>query len=176
MTSQCFGSRHCVLDNGILTVKKAVDDSNLIYVHNVLGCLRRVFVKSDYRNEDNMNYQQDWFMRQIETMVKMILKLLLGRDIDDALIDEIKDTNENLYNEIQNLISKGEFCQAEDKLYDALQDNESHAFAIALLFYQTLNTFDDERLSKSNFQRDEILSGIKNICSEYANIDMSLLD
>lgn len=123
-----------------------------------------------------MNYQQDWFMRQIEAMVKMILKILLGRDKDDGLIDEIKDTNEDLYNEIHNLILKSNFCEAEDKLYDALQNDEPHAVEIALLFYQTLNTFDDERLSKSNFQRDEILSGLKSICSDYANIDISLLE
>ena len=123
-----------------------------------------------------MSFQQDWVMRQIENIVKLLANILFHKD---TITYEIKDEfnlteTDMLYNDIKQLIEKHEICKAEDLLYEKIDANNEKDIELAIDFYQTINLFSDEELERCNFSRDEINDGLKNIAKMFG-IDNFLL-
>lgn len=52
----------------------------------------------------------------------------------------------------------------EDLLYERLDPDDRDGLAAALRFYSALNALPDAELEARNFPRDEILSGLTDVC------------
>lgn len=117
-----------------------------------------------------MNYQQDWILRQIESMVTFIINIVLDKKNESVKVEDLKENylkSSVLYRKLNNLIIEKKICEAEDKLFRAIENNEEDAFLISVLFYTEINKFSDEELEKNNFSREEISSGLEDVCEIY---------
>ncbi len=113
-------------------------------------------------------FQNDYLLRQIETMAKALASTLLnksfinedGQENDNIIINE-EDFIEYIFNK---LIAEEKINEAENMLYDKILTVKSEKnLNLALLFYSNLSRQDDERLIKLNFTREEIAQGLQEI-------------
>lgn len=120
-----------------------------------------------------MNYQQDWILQQIESMATFIINIILGEKNESNESIEIENLKEDylkssfLYRKLNDLIAKKKICEAEDKLFRAIENNEEDTFLVSVLFYTEINKLSDEELKESNFSRGEISSGLEDVCKIY---------
>jgi len=62
-----------------------------------------------------------------------------------------------------DLIAKKSINEAENLLFDWLDQDNSDHFMIATDFYRRLNGFTDEELVDADFSREEIVSGLNEV-------------
>ncbi len=112
-----------------------------------------------------MYFQKDYLLRQIEDMVRFIAKVLFGKDLFKyEIIDEANLTQTDmLYAKLTALVSQRKLCEAEDLLYESIESGNADHARIALDFYDTINALSDDELESSNFSREEIRDGLKQI-------------
>ena len=116
-----------------------------------------------------MGYNQDWLLNQIEAIGRFVAKLVFKKD---TIVYEINDHDnysqtDLLYKEIQLLIKQDEICKSENLLFENLDENNIDYLKLALDFYQTISTLNDEKLEKCNFSREEIAEGLHDILEIY---------
>lgn len=125
-------------------------------------------------------YHQDWLMRQIETISRYVFSCLLGRESElssDIHLETERQTSGDitpLSFRLAALVKEGRFCEAEDLLWAAVDEGDPEALTAGLRFYTDLNELSDEMLERCVFPRDEILSGLKELCAAYG-YDLSVL-
>ena len=81
-------------------------------------------------------YHQDWLMRQIEIIAETLARVLFRKTP----------------------------ARRADVLYERLDPDDRDGLAAALRFYSALNALPDAELEARNFPRDEILSGLTDVC------------
>ena len=123
-----------------------------------------------------MNYQQDWIMRQIETIIKFIRDIFSNRKsmYNYGNLDKIE--NELLKNKIAKLIQHNKFSEAETMILEKIDNGVKFDIEIALGLYETMNLLSDSELDELGFSREKILKGIKNICLKCQVLDSNTLD
>lgn len=116
-----------------------------------------------------MFYEQDWLMKQIQMLVRFVAKVVFGKDTAEYkfLIEESLTGTDVLYRDIMELVAKGEICQAENLLFDNIDTGNKEHLALALDFYNRLNSLDDEVLERCFFSRTEIKDGVRNIMEQF---------
>lgn len=113
-------------------------------------------------------YHRDWLMRQIEMMTTTLGYLLTGRSESIVRLEEAPVTNtgtNELITRLLALVEAGEYCRGENELFTALETGEPGAAEAAVAFYSALNRLPDEALAAGNFPRDEIESGLREVCA-----------
>jgi len=118
-------------------------------------------------------FEQDYIIRQIQEMIRAVLKLLFNIDtnpIKDLLEDK---ESQNTLEKLLDMVDNGNINEAENQIYDMTYDNNMANLEVALLFYSYLNDKDDEFLQKHGFCRDEIKSGVKELASRYGLMGMA---
>ena len=101
-------------------------------------------------------FEQDYIMRLIHEMVRTVMKLVFGS----------ADNGEKL-NELIDLADEGKINEAENRLYDLLEDKDPDALKIALAFYDHMNGFDTEFLDEADYSREEIRDGICDVLKRF---------
>lgn len=122
-------------------------------------------------------YQQDFIMRQIEDMGRMLSMLLLGRAPKAGYIEEAElyEADEALRSRLNDLLRQGKIDEAENILFEVLEANPSKAnFAAALSFYSTLSQWEDEKLEACGFSYSEILEGLNDVKRLYIDGEIPL--
>lgn len=125
-------------------------------------------------------YHQDWLMRQIETITRYVFSILLGKGNEltsDIRIEARQPTAgaaDTLSFRLGELVREGRLGEAEDLLYAAVEEGDPEALTAGLRFYNDLNLLSDETLQRCDFPRDEILSGLRELCAAYG-FDLSLI-
>ncbi len=125
-------------------------------------------------------YHRDWIMRQIEIVTRFVFSLLLGKGAEltsDIRLQTLPVTDADatsLSFRLASLVKQGQLCAAEDLLYAAVEERDPEALTVGLRFYNELNALSDAELERCNFSREEILSGVKELCTEYG-YDLSVL-
>ncbi len=113
-----------------------------------------------------MGFQDDWMMRQIEMMTRFVANVVFGKkesEVRYEIVGNIDDSDsltgtDILHLELMKLIRQGEYCKAEDMLFDNLEYSDKY-IELASDFYQRLNSLSDEQLELGGFSRDEIYDG-----------------
>lgn len=113
-------------------------------------------------------FEQDYVMRLIKEMVRMILKLLFNIDTESPTTEllENKEERETLEN-LLDMVDAGKINEAENKLYDLISATDINSLEVALLFYSYLNDKADDFLEENDFSRDEIKLGIENVADRF---------
>lgn len=111
--------------------------------------------------------KQDYLMRLIHEMVRTIIKLIFN--IDEKTVDieqELKETSD-LYIRLVRLADAGKINEAENLLYEQLENGLAEDLKAALGFYDHLNDYTEEFLDKADFSREEIKSGLVSVLRMY---------
>lgn len=111
-----------------------------------------------------MAVQEDWILRKIEVMIKTLMLIVVGKNgMEEEEINSFKNTNE-LYIEINKLISDNKICEAEDLIFEVVEENKSKSNIIAaILFYKEINKLSNEKLKENNFSRNEVKTGLDDL-------------
>lgn len=110
-------------------------------------------------------YKEDYIMRLIHEMIEAILRMLRKGDVTPGEEQEIEDAlTKERYGALLELVKAGCIEEAENSLYDMLDSNDRNTLELAMLFYDYLNTLEDEFLIRSGFDREEIEEGVKSVC------------
>lgn len=121
-------------------------------------------------------YHQDWLMRQIEiiaeTLARMLFQKTPARREDVVLQQKNGAPGAELTETLLAMVRAGELCAAEDLLYERLDPDDRGGLAAALCFYSALNALSDAELEAQNFSRDEILSGLEDVCQLFGLEDV----
>ncbi|MFB0920014.1 MAG: DUF6483 family protein [Oscillospiraceae bacterium] len=116
-----------------------------------------------------MEFEQDWFMRQIHQLANFIAHIVLQKELTNyTIIDESNLTQSDLlYSKIKNLLNERKICEAEDLMFDTLDTSDNRYLELALDFYQSISLLSEEELKSCNFSREEIQSGLNEILNRF---------
>ena len=116
-----------------------------------------------------MELEKDYILRMIKDLTKSIAHLILGKtEIEYELPSESEYSKvDYLYVKLIELVNLGQINEAEDLLFDEINQSDMKQFEMAMSFYLYLNDFGDDFLEKNDYSRDEIKEGIKATCKEY---------
>ena len=64
-------------------------------------------------------------------------------------------------------IDDGKINEAENDLFELVEDKTKDSLLTGIIFYSHLNDKDDVFLESNDFSRDEVEDGIKHLLSEY---------
>lgn len=118
-------------------------------------------------------FEQDYIMRLIKEMVRAILKLLFQIDTESPTEELLEEKEERaVFHALAELIDSGAINEAENRLYDLMEydqsvDRESASLKTAVLFYSYLNQKSDDFLQEHDYSREEIQTGLNQIISRY---------
>lgn len=113
-------------------------------------------------------FEQDYIMRQIKEIIRTALKLLFNIDTESSLTQWAEKSEKNeLFVSLLELVDEGKIDEAENAIYDIIEDCSESSLKTALLFYAHLNEKPDSFLEAHNFSRDEIKEGLKDILSRF---------
>ncbi len=115
-----------------------------------------------------MLFEKDWMMRQIKVLVRSIAQLIFHRDSADYTVQDAANltVTDHLYKKLSDHLAQGRVCEAEDALFDKYLPGNTESLRQAIDFYQQLNEWSDDRLQASNFSRDEIYDGLRDIMAK----------
>jgi hypothetical protein len=125
-------------------------------------------------------YHRDWLMRQIETITRYVFSLILGKGgelTSDVHLQTKTPTDGDAGSisfRLAALVKEEKLCEAENLLYRAVEDGDPEALTAGLRFYSALNELPDVVLERCSFPREEILSGVRELCAAYG-YDLSVL-
>lgn len=115
-----------------------------------------------------MHIEQDYIMKMIHQLIEVLLgDIFKGKEkvLEENINKSEKQTEK--YNKLKYLVDNYNVNQAENLLFKNIDINNIEDFKLALLFYQYVNGKDNEFLQKSNYTREEIEQGIKDISKKY---------
>ena len=114
-------------------------------------------------------YREDWLMRQIEGVAYVIAQVVFRRkkaifDFDDEMLESRARI---FHDELKDLLAEGKVNEAENLLFEHLDPGDRYHLALALDFYVTLNGWDESRLNRCDFSRDEVAMGLSDVLRIY---------
>lgn len=112
-----------------------------------------------------MDFEQDYIMRLIKQMVAALISVILGKEnktYELPLEDQYK-SSEGLLRELLTMVNEGKINEAENLLYEKLEQDNKKDIENAILFYSYINELDNDFLEKCNYSRDEIEMGLKEV-------------
>ena len=119
-------------------------------------------------------FEQDYIMRYIKEMIRVLLKLVFHIDTDAPVVDLLENKKDKQTLELLlNLVDEGMIDNAENKIYEIIGDGNKQNLKIAILFYSYLNDKSDKFLEEHNFSRDEIKLGLQDVTERYGVGDLT---
>ena len=115
-----------------------------------------------------MHIEQDYIMKMIHQLIEVLLgDIFKGKE--KVLEENINKSEEQAeeYKKLKDLVNKYNINEAENLLFEKINLTNIEDFKLALLFYQYVNEKDNKFLEKSNYSREEIEQGIKDISQKY---------
>ena len=111
-------------------------------------------------------FEKDYIMRLIHGVSRMLAWMIFGKNIaeEEELVSLIEKTCRENHDYLRQMIDSGQINQAEEKLFDLIETvawDDRQIAALVLSFYDYLNSRDDDFLARSDFSRDEIISGLE---------------
>lgn len=107
-------------------------------------------------------FEQDYIMRLVHEIARVLAKILFNIDtetVTEELEARIEETD--ILEELLDMVDGGQINEAENKLYDLLEEGAPNCIEMAILFYSHLNEKTDEFLKENDYSRDEIKAGME---------------
>lgn len=110
-------------------------------------------------------YEKDYIMGIITNLIRFLSKIFYGKDIAMYELSENEQyaESDNLHRKLLTLLSDGKINEAENILFKKLNPKNNRDMMVAIDFYQRLNNLDNKFLQESNFSREEIEEGLRDI-------------
>lgn len=109
--------------------------------------------------------EKDYIMRMIKEMVRVLFSLMFGKkyvSVEFEKENQYEVSGKNL-KVFLDMIDSGEINEAENILLDNIDYTNKNEVIAAALFYQYLSEKDSELLKNSNYTKEEVLSGFKQL-------------
>lgn len=87
--------------------------------------------------------ENDYIMRMIHEAIRMLVKMVLGIDMNHREEIEVHKEIEEKYRRLTVLADEGRINEAENLLVDGLDAKNMRDLELALFFYEHLNGMDD---------------------------------
>lgn len=120
-------------------------------------------------------FQDDYILRQIETLSKVLGKVVFDKDFELVTLPDENGGNvgEDLFAyRLRKLLSEKKINEGENLLFETIEANPSELnLRTALKFYEELKKMSDEELAACNFSRQEILEGMRALQKFYIHIE-----
>ncbi|MFL0252193.1 DUF6483 family protein [Clostridium neuense] len=120
-----------------------------------------------------MNEENDYILRLIKSAMDFMVTVFSKKNAIGNCMDEanhkVKVSEDDLLRFMVNkYISDGKINEAEDMIFEAIEANKSEEnFKTAISFYEELSGWSDDKLSKYNFSKREIIQGLKDVKEIY---------
>ena len=122
-----------------------------------------------------MAYENDYIMRMIKEAIRALAAFALGRDLPPYELPEEKENyteRDRLYEQLITLAEEGKINEAENLLFDHIDDGIDDIFQLGINFYLYINEFSNDKLDESDYPREELIEGIKDF-SRACGVEMS---
>ena len=106
-------------------------------------------------------FENDYIMRLIYDVIRTLKKLLFKTNGENGEVTEMDSNVAEDFRRLSALIDEGRINEAENLLTDEMETKSTKAFQTALLFYEYLNSKDNDFLEDNDFSRREISDGLK---------------
>ncbi len=113
----------------------------------------------------NFTDEKDYIMRMIKEMVRVLFSLVFGKKYVSVELEKenkYKVSGKNL-NDFLDLIDLGQINESENLLLDSIDYTSKEEVMAAALLYQHLSEKDEAFLENSNYSKEEVLSGFKQL-------------
>lgn len=118
-------------------------------------------------------FEQDYIMRQIQQILKVLVKVLFNVDSETITSSLIQDTEtRETADYLLRKADSGNISEAENKFSELTENKTINNLLLGMVFYSYLNEKDDDYLENNNFSRDEVENGVKRLLSEYGLEDI----
>ena len=118
-------------------------------------------------------FEQDYIMRQIQQILKVLVKVLFNVDSETITSSLIQDTEaRETADYLLRKVDSGNINEAENKFSELTENKTMNGLLVGIVFYSYLNEKDDDYLESNNFSRDEVENGIKRLLSDYSLEDI----
>ena len=115
-----------------------------------------------------MALKQDYILRMIEELINVLVKTLNEDDKASVKEENSNSSNDNkLYVYLKSLVDDKKINEAENYLFEKLEENNKKDFFDGMSFYKYLNEKDDLFLKECNYSREEIVEGMADISRMY---------
>jgi len=110
-----------------------------------------------------MNFEQDWFMRNVEMLAEGVARKLLKKPAHEEYMDvkQFGEGDDFVYYRLCALLAKHEFCAAENLLWERMRPGEPEQLPLAEEFYRKMGEFGDAALEAHGFSRQEVREGLE---------------
>ena len=109
-----------------------------------------------------MDFNQDWFMRSLETLAEGAARKLLGKKpAHEEYIELQYGGDDPVFFQLCALLSRHEFCAAEDMLWEYLRPGDAECLPLAAEFYRRMGEYSEETLEANGFSRREVTEGLE---------------
>lgn len=114
-------------------------------------------------------FEQDYVLRMIKSAIKFLARVFLKKDsaVYEYQAEQKSTKTDYLHKQLIGMIEHGKINEAENLLFEKIDNKDKKYMELALDFYDRLNNLDDEFLEKNNFPRQEIEQGLKAIAKEF---------
>lgn len=122
----------------------------------------------------NFNDEQDYIMRIIKEMVRVLFSLMLGKQyvsVEREAENGYEVSGKKLH-ELLQMIDEGEINEAENLILDGIDYSNENEVAAAALFYQYLSEKNEDFLQKNDYSKEEVFDGIKHIMQKAGYYDV----
>lgn len=110
-------------------------------------------------------YEEDYIMRQIKSMVKAIAVIAFDADTTREL--RLEQKADEYAARLTETAAAGNINEAENQLYVGTEERDPAVLAAGLQFYEYLNSLDDAFLQAHDFSRGEIYEGLMRLAHAY---------
>ena len=115
-----------------------------------------------------MALKQDYILRMIEELINILIKTLKDENKDkEEEINSFDVNSDELYLYLKQLVDNKKINDAENYLFDKLNENNKKDFVSGMAFYKYLNEKDDEFLENCDYSREEVLEGMADLSKKY---------
>lgn len=112
-----------------------------------------------------MFLDNDRLMRKIELLINAVLQSF--RFQPDGNPAESEKTEAAAMDELTAMVKKKQYCEAEDRLSEQLDEANRVWLKVGARFYSLLNQLPDAELEAHDFSREEVLSGLQDVCDRF---------
>lgn len=111
--------------------------------------------------------KQDFLTRSTRQMIRVILKIAFRIDTEDPNEDILQEADmRRKLRRLTTLADEGKIDDAENEVYDLLEDGSQEDLKTAILFYSHLNAKTEEFLEEHDFSREEVKMGLETVASK----------
>ena len=113
-------------------------------------------------------FEQDYIMRQIQQILKVLVKVLFNVDSETITSSLIQDTEtRETADYLLRKADSGNISEAENKFFELTENKTMNNFLLGIVFYSYLNEKDDAYLEMNHYSRGDAENCLKRLLSEY---------